>query len=202
MGIYLDIILTFLKNELVWTVLSSVSSFIAAIVVIIAVYNSRREWQVERESRRPFFIIEEPGIKTLPESPPYRMQITMENRGMHLASELEGMILILKADLTEQPDFDIRFSIANAIPSNTPTPWYDDNVQLPKNMPHMYIIFVIKYKDFILETDHHQTFFMKWDGIQDGITRPDFIHISTVKAKEIVSFLKEELNDFVQEYSL
>lgn len=143
-----------------WTIVSSVAGAVAAIAAMITVYQAKMVWQQERETKRPFFIIEKPGVKPLPTAPPYRIQITMENRGVHPASGLEGRILILRADLTSQPDFDFRFSVANAIPANSPTPWYNDSVNLPQNLPPQYVVLAIKYEDSILEKKFGQVFFM------------------------------------------
>ncbi|SEH08109.1 hypothetical protein [Candidatus Venteria ishoeyi] len=197
-----DNLLKILTNNKTWVIVSALAGVITTVVAMVTVYLSRVSWEQERESKRPYIIIEKPGIKPLPDSPPFRMQITMENRGTHAASGLEGRILILNTNLSTQPDFDFRFSVANAIPPNSPTPWYKDGVHLPNILPAQYVILAIKYEDPILKKDFGQVFFMRWDGIENGTTHPNFVYVSKDEAKKISVYLKEALNEFVPEYSL
>ena len=122
----------------------------------------------------------------------------MENRGIHPADDFEGRILILNADLSNKPDFDFKFSVANSIPSNSPTPWYNDSVHLPHNLPLQYVVLAIKYKDPILNKGFNQTFFMKWDGIQNGSIHPDFVYVSKDEAKAISSHLRNILEEYLK----
>lgn len=185
-----------LSSSSTWAVVSGVASAIAALAAMVTVYHSRVSWQSERESKRPYFIIEKPGIKPLENSPSFRIQINMENKGVHAAKDLEGNILILKGDLTAQTEFDISFSVANAIPANSPTPYYNDSVLLQKDIPPQFVVLAIKYLDEILNKNYSQVFYMSWHGVQEGRMHPDFVHTSKEDARKIEEYLKEKLSAF------
>jgi len=189
-------IITIFSSSNTWAVVSAVAGAIAALAAMFTVYHSHVFWQDERESKRPYFIIEKPGIKPLSKSPPFRIQINMENKGVHAAKDLEGKIFILKSDLSSKPEFTFSFSIANAIPSNSPTPWYNDSLILQKNLPPQYVVLAIKYWDEILNKSYNQIFFMTWHGVKDGSTHPDFVHTTKDEAYNIGQYLKESLNEF------
>jgi hypothetical protein len=189
-------IISVLSNSNTWAAVSGIASAIAAIAAMFTVYHSRVSWENERESKRPYFIIEKPGIKPLEKSPPFRIQINMENKGTHAAKGLEGKIMILKADLSSQPEFVFNFSIANAIPSNSPTPWYNDTLILPKDLPPQFVVLAIKYTDEILDKSYNQVFYMTWHGVENGLTHPDFVHTSKDDAIKIESYLKEVITEF------
>jgi len=175
-----------------WEIISSLSGLVAAIVALITVYIAISSLQQENQYKRPYFIIEKPGIKSLPNSPPYRMQITLYNTGIHPAIELVGTIKILNHSLSNKPEFNINFSVANEIPHNSPTPWYNDDVMLPYNIAPQYIVLSIKYRDPILKERYFQNFFMRWDGIKEGITHPDFVHVRIEEKNKIIDFFKKE----------
>jgi len=175
-----------------WEIISSLSGVVAAIVALITVYIAISSLQQENQYKRPYFIIEKPGIKPLSDSPPYRIQITLYNTGVHPAVDLVGTIKILNRTLNKKPDFDINFSVANEIPHNSPTPWYNDNVMLPNNINPQYIVLSIKYGDPILKESYSQNFFMRWDGIKEGITHPDFVHVRIEEKNKIIEYLKKE----------
>ncbi len=189
--------ISLLTNEKTWTVITALAGAIAAIMAMLTVYHSRVSWQEERGSKRPFFVVEEPGIRVLAKSPPYRIQVTIKNIGIHPATEFEGRILILKSDLSGQPDVDINFSIANALPINSPNKWFRDDVQLPKNLPAQFVILAMKYKDPMINKVFNQIYFMKWKGIKENKTYPDFIHASREEAKTITNHLRDILVDYL-----
>ena len=144
----------------------------------------------DRETRRSYFTISKPGIKQLSNGPPYRIQITFENVGQHTSTCLEGNIFFIDSSLQTKPESIIALSVANDIPPNIPTPWYYDELNLPKDMPKKYIVALIKYYDPILKKEFDQKFFMKWDGIQNGFTHPDFTHTNKAERERIENYLK------------
>lgn len=87
-------------------------------------------------------------------------------------------ISIFDQSLKEKPQFVSDFSIANEIPHDSPTPWYNDSVILPNNINPQYIALQINYYDPILKESYYQIFYMKWDGVKNGITHPDFVQVS------------------------
>ena len=193
---------TLMTTPEIWTAIAAISAAISAYAAMRVVYHSRMTKKEELNAKRPYFILEAPGIKQLSNSPPYRIQITMKNIGGHVASDFTCRILIIKRELDGKPDFEFNFSVANAIPPNTPTPWYYDSLQLPMKLEPHYVILSIKYNNPILDNSHAQIYFMKWDGVQKGVTHPDFVYMNKDEMTEATNYLKESFNEFSQEYSL
>jgi len=189
-------IISILSNEKTWAIVGAISGAVAAIAALFTVYHARSSWKEQIESNRPYFTITEPGIKSLPQSPPYRIQITMENIGIRPAYDLIGKIFIIDKNLESEPRFTFDFSVANEIPPKTPTPWYNDTLRLPKNMPPQYIVFAIKYSDPVINKSFTQVFFMKWDGVVNGVFDPNFVHVSIEEKQKIKDHLKDLLQNF------
>lgn len=193
----MDTLLKLLENDKTWTVISALAGAVAAIAALVTVSRMRSGWREERASKRPYFQVSKPGIKPLENSPPYRMMITFDNTGINPASDLKIKIILLDASLATQPEHNFDFSIANDIPPNNPTPWYTDSVILPNNLPAQYVVVAIKYHDPKLDSDFSQTFFMKWNGIDNGVTNPDFVHASVEEKDKVALYLQEVLNKFL-----
>ena len=189
-------IVSILSNEKTWAIVAAISGAIAAIAALLTVYHARIAWKEQIESNRPYFTIAKPGIKPLPQSPPYRIQITMENIGVRPAYDLFGKIYIINKNLKDGPQFTFDFSVANEISVKTPTPWYNDSLQLPTNVPPQYVVFAIKYRDPVVNKSFAQVFFMKWDGVVNGQFHPDFVHVSIEEKQKIKDHLKDLLRDF------
>ena len=173
-------------------ILLTVSTFfvaIAAIASLIAVSHSIKVWNEQKELNRPYFTIVEPGFKKLPESPPYRIQITLMNNGVRSAYDLYGKFLSLDINLTSEPNEEINFSIANEIQANNPTPYFNDTIEFCNNESPQYIVVGINYYDPILKQSFTQKFFMKWNGVKNGKMYPDFFHISKEEKKKIEEYL-------------
>jgi len=175
--------------------ISAIAASIAALAACFTVLMMIHSWRIEQESKRPYFTIKAPGIRPLPQSPPYRIILPIENVGTHPASNLIGKIIIIDKSLKKVPILVSDFSIANDLPNNAPNPWYDDNLMLSDNVPPMYILIAIKYFDPILKKYFTQKFSMKWDGVVNGTTHPDFVHTSLEENKKIIEHLKGLLED-------
>lgn len=65
-----------LKNEKTWAIIAAIAGAVAALAALSSIYLTVSEQKELRESQRPYFTLAEPGIKPLPQSPPYRIQIT------------------------------------------------------------------------------------------------------------------------------
>lgn len=187
----------FLTDEKTWAIVAAVSGAVAAIAALRSINLTVSEQKELRESQRPYITIVAPGIKPLSQSPPYRIQITMENIGVHPVEDLYGKIIIIDKNLKGEPQFVFGISVANEIPTKTPTPWYNDGLNLPTNVAPQYIVLAISYIDPILNKSHRQTFFMKWDGVVNGQTSPDFVHVSKDEKQKIEEHLKIVLKDFI-----
>jgi len=188
--------LSVLSNEKIWAIVAAISGAVAAIAALLTVYHARITWREQIESNRPYFTIMKPGIKPLPQSPPFRIQITMENIGVRPAYDLMGKIYIIDKNLKRGPQFIFEFSVANEIPTKTPTPWYNDSLLLPKNVSPQYVVFAIKYTDPVVKKSFAQAFFMKWDSVVNGRFYPDFVHVSIEEKLKIKEHLKILLRDF------
>lgn len=168
-----------------WAMISAIVAIFALIITIL-IFNYNVKKQLE--SGKPYFVISNPGIKE--NSPPYRIQINMQNEGGRPASNFKGKIFFLDKTLDNFPNQIIAFSVGNDIPVNSPTPWYDDPVQLSENIKPMYIVLRVSYDDSLLNKNFNQTFFMKWDGVINGMTSPDFVHVSMDEKLGIEKYLE------------
>lgn len=180
-----------LKNDKTWTVLSAVSGMVAATAALFTVrllINARTE---ELERKRPYFTISKPGIKPLANSPFLRCEITWENTGIHVAQNINTIVYFIDSALKSPPDYSIECSIANDVPPNSPTPWYNDSLKLSPNMPKKYIVAVIEYEDQILKNKYSQRFYMKWSGVANGVTHPDFTHVNVEEKEKIIRHLEQ-----------
>jgi hypothetical protein len=67
------------------------------------------------------------------------------------------------------------------------------------NVTPMYIVYGIQYHDRragnIL---YSQVWYMKWSGVKDGKTEPDFVYASINEKDSIKLHLKESLNRFTE----
>lgn len=183
-------------------VLTIIATFFAAMSAVAAFCTVLQARDAQREaikSNRPYFTLKAPGIKQLPNSPPYRMQITMENIGVRVAQDLKGKIIIVDMLSEKDPTLTTEFSIANDIPKNVPTPWYTDSVQLPSNVSSHYVLMGIKYLDPITKEIFKQSFFMKWNGIKDGKLEPDFVHVSCDEKEKIIKEAGNLLSGYLDE---
>lgn len=183
-----------MPEKTIWDIISSVSAVIAAIVALVTVIIAIKSLQKERHYKRPYFTIEKPGIKKLGDSPPFRIQITMLNMGVHPAKDLTGKLRIFDQALENAPEFNFDFSIANEIPHESPTPWYNDGLMLPDNVSPKYVTLEIKYYDPLLKEHYPQAFYMKWDGVKNGSTHPDFVHVSIEESDKIKDYLKKQIS--------
>ncbi len=162
------------------------SGAIAAIAALIAIFLTYRNNRLERNSKRPYFTLLAPGFKQLQNI--LRLQITFINNGLHPAKNFKGAIRIFQEDLSNEARVDI--DIVNDIPSNIPTPYYNDSIGLGANMPTHFIYCIISYLDPILQKEYNQEFFMKWNGVQNGTMHPDFVHVNTDEKAVIAEYIK------------
>jgi len=146
--------------------------------------------------KRPYINISAPGIKPLPKSPPYRIQINMENTGTNAAQDLQARLLMFDQSLKSPPIGNIEIGVANDIPPRTPTPYYNDSVLLPRDYPAQFVVMALKYKDAITNKNYSQVWYMKWDGIMAGTTSPDFVHVSPEEKSRIVPYVDQYLRKF------
>ena len=112
-----------MKWDIFWTAISSICAVITVVFAFYSIHVTISDRKQDRESRRSYFTISQPGIKRLPNSPPYRVQITFENVGQHPSTGLEGNILFIDSSLQTEPESTVALSVANYILTNTPTPW-------------------------------------------------------------------------------
>ncbi|WP_263785300.1 hypothetical protein [Salinibacter grassmerensis] len=186
-----------MEPKIVWTAVSAVAGAISAIAALFTVWNARKSAEEERKNKRVFFTISEPGIKPLPDSPPFRVQITLENTGVYSATDVKGILLFVESDLSGDPDYSFEFSIGNVVDANAPTPWYNDGLHLPNETPPHFVVLGIKYLDVRLRKEFSQCFFMKWHGVTNGETHPDFVHVSIEEKEMVTEHLRDELAPYL-----
>lgn len=174
-----------------WVAMSALGTLGAALAAWWTVRIESSARAEERGRRRPYFTVSEPGIKDIGEAPSYRIQISFENVGVNPASAVIGRILFVTEDLDTAPGADVQFSLANDVPVDTPTPWYHDGVQLAENMPPHYVIAYLSYRDALTGTSHEQFFYMRWHGVEDGTTHPDFVHVDMDTAGQLDEYIME-----------
>lgn len=185
-----------LSNDKMWTALSAVAAAVAAVAAMVTVFQAKVSRTEDLAAKRPYFTLVDPGIKSLPQSPLFRILLTMQNIGVHPASDLDGKILFVNSKFSKPPEPVFDFSVANDIPTQTPTPWYNDSLFLPPDAPVMYVVLTIRYCNPILQRDHSQAFFMRWNGAQGGKTDPNFVHVSSEEKKRLEQHLREILHQF------
>ena len=167
-------------------IISVVSGAIAALAAMIAIIITYRSNKQERESKRPYFTLEAPGFKQIGTT--LRLQITFINCGNHPANKFKGEIIIFQEDLMNGNKIEI--DVVNDIPANSPTPYYNDSIGLSANMPKHFIYCEVSYLDPILLKEYRQKFYMKWNGVLNGITHPDFVHVNTDEKTIMKDYLK------------
>lgn len=167
-------------------IISVVSGAIAALAAMIAVILTFLSNKQERKSKRPYFTLKEPGFKRIDNGS--RLQVTFINCGMHPAKQFKGELKFIEENF--QNENNIKIDVVNDIPADLPTPYYDDNIVLEKNMPVHFIYCKISYEDPILHKDFEQEFFMKWGGVQNGSYQPDFVHMNSDEKKDVETYLR------------
>lgn len=173
-----------LRLERTWTVVSTVSGAVAAVAALLAVRQVSVARAQERLTQRPYFSISDPGIKPLPNSPPYRVQITLENVGMHPAQDVSGKMLFVDKE-SMHPEFDLALSLGDDVPARSPTPWCNDTFRPKRNTPERYIVVFLRYADPLLRKTFKQQFFLKWGGVKEGKIHPDFAQVSRDERKRL-----------------
>jgi hypothetical protein len=179
-----------LKSSTFWSAIAAISAMVATLAAFYSIKISKESAKAERLSKRAYFTISNPGVKKLSNSPPYRIQITLENVGHNPAVAIAGKILFIDKSMEKPPDSEVDLSISNEVPSNSPTPWYYDNLHLPENMPPKFIVVSISYKDPILEKEYDQQFYMKWHGVKNNVTDPNFVHTSIEESERLLEYLQ------------
>jgi hypothetical protein len=153
---------------------------------------------VLQEEKRPIFSLIAPGIKQIPNSSKFRMQIGMENTGFHRALDLEGMVILIDQRFNTEPGI-VPFSVAGEIPPHSPTPWYSDPTRIPPNASPMYIVYAIKYIDAQARgIKYSQVMYMKWSGAQNGEAESDFVSVSNNERDYILSHMRALIEKFTK----
>ena len=109
----------------------------------------------------------------MPQSPPFRVIIPLQNVGQNPASRLKAKLLFVSRTLNEDPWQQANMSeIADDIPNGEQSPWYFDDFYMPENLPPMFIFLRITYGDPTKgNREYIQKFYMRWEGV---LNREDY----------------------------
>ncbi len=172
---------------------SAVSAICAVIVTLLAFWSIRitiGDRRADRQARRSYVTVSDAKIMQLPTSPPYRIQITFKNEGFNRATGFEGEILFVNASLKKKPSSVVPLSIANDIPRNAEPQWKYDEFYPGPNMSKAYVVILYAYFDPLLEEEFRHSFFLKWDGVENGIMKPNFPHVSKSEKAKVEEYLE------------
>lgn len=179
------------------TIFAGIAAYRAAKAAKGSLDHAKIEWEQQKMFNAPFIIVEAPGIKATEQSPPYEIRITFVNSGHRPAHDLYGKIYLMTRELENKPLYEIDFSLANAVPPKWPNPWYTD-IRLSENVPPLYIVVAIRYKDPPAGTTSNDFIYMKWDGVVKGKFRANFVHAAYQEKQKIMKYLNKNclLQDF------
>jgi hypothetical protein len=167
--------------------------------------SKEKEKKEENEQQRPAlsppnFDLTEHGINATDRSGHYGITITVTNNGDIKAYDFEGKLMIVDQQFQQCEPSIILLSSANEIRSKMPLKYSNTISEIRSNVP-MYVIYVIKYYDALSHNDkkpYSQTWFLKWNGIQNGSLAKTLSYASIAERTEILNHLKSELYEFVK----
>ena len=172
--------------------IAGVAAAVAAFITILASNSIRTE---ELESRRPYFAVKEPKFEI--REGKMLLNINVLNQGVRPAAHVTYEMDVVPVHLAEgnpAPENALpvqgkhQFEHSSDLLRNIPFPWWLDYPAVP-NIAPLYFKLIIRYSDGLLDKDHKQIFFMRWDGVQDGSTKPDLVFASKRQATEITEYL-------------
>lgn len=155
-----------------------------------AAYAAFQVHKIQKDSQaalRPFFVIKEPGIKPLQNSPSFRIQITMINEGGRPAKNLEYELVLQPEANIKKPAIEISGSLGVPVPVGSDTPWYNDTFVPSQNEPPHLVFLGLRYGDVALKGTYKQAFLMRWHGVKDGKMEPDFVYTSVEDVREFLA---------------
>ncbi len=168
-----------------WAAVSAIGGAVSAVAALATVWHARNASAEARNAGRPYFLLEAPGFKAQQPPPGFRLLLPLKNIGARPAIRVEGRIYIATKSEPSEVVLDQNFAIGNAVPPNSLTPWYNDDVHLPLNTPPHFVLLGIEYVDPMTGVRHRQPFYMRWDGVKNGATQPDFVHVTHHERSEI-----------------
>ena len=177
-----------MNSELMMTL----TTLIFVITSVITVYISLSAWNEERESVRPYLTFHNSPEVYL-DNQHLVFKFGFYNVGLHPAASFHSHTLIVDSDLEIQPLHNDQFSLVNYIPQNTTTTLIikidlePTAVNTEYTGPH-YIVINLKYSDPILEREHEQIIYLRWDGIDHGKLQPIF-HCSREEKDLILEYI-------------
>lgn len=177
---------------------SSLWAAVSALAALFAIYQVAKVQREAIDASRPYFVVKEPGFKPLDVG--LRLYTMMINEGGREATDFEYRFLIseLKPELNGRIFFDTGpISISAPLPVGSPSPFYNDGVVLPENLPEQFVFLGMKYNDLRAGRHYSQGIVMRWSGVDNGHTQPDFVYTS----KEQAQLFFEAYPNLKREYS-
>ena len=78
-----------MKQEWV-SIVAPITACVSSLCAVVSVWLAVSAWKGANQAKRPYITVAAPGFKPLPKSPPFRLQINMENIGVNPAINLVG----------------------------------------------------------------------------------------------------------------
>lgn len=175
-------------------IIIAITTLIFAVTSLITVYISISAWNNERESVRPYLTFSDSPVVYL-ENKHLIFSFSFYNVGFHPVASFYSQTLIVDCRLDDQPLHNDHFTLVNYIPQNTTTDLVIKIDLEPTNIdqynihPH-FIVINLKYTDPILEKDHEQIIYLRWEGIDRKTLQPIF-HCSIQEKDLILNYIEK-----------
>ena len=173
--------------------LVAITTLIFAITSLITVYISLSAWKDERESVRPYLTFYQSPEVYL-EDKHLVFSVRYYNVGLHPAASFHSHTIIVKHHLNDPPLHNDQFTLVNYIAQNATT---DIVIKVDlgptktdfQNIHAHFIIINLKYSDPILNKNHEQIIYLRWEGTVNGKLQPIF-HCSKQEKTQILDYIE------------
>lgn len=175
-------------------IIIAITTLIFAVTSMITVYISVSAWNNERESVRPYLTFHNSPEVYL-EDKHLIFSFAFYNVGFHPVASFHSQTLIVDCRLDDQPLHNDQFTLVNYIPQNTTTDLVikidlePTNIDFYNIHPH-FILINLKYTDPILDKNHEQIIYLRWEGITEGNLQPIF-HCSIQEKDLILDYIEK-----------
>lgn len=188
--------------------ISQITSAIAAIAAVIFTYltvtTSWKSIEVDKQSKRPYFVIMDPELKKKQVGSSYIITMIIKNIGIHPASNVAQRIIHINTTQTGELKYSDKIDQepANEIPSASVYTLERDVGALETHTLSQYIVMLLKYKDPILGNEYYQKHYTKWEIIPEKVNndiynRHLFVLTNVNEANKIEESFGNIINEFL-----